>query len=292
MPEADKEGERYQADTPQAAPGFFLKGSHQLDWGMKNRLARTFNPQSGRTVMLAIDHGYFQGPTTGLERIDLSIVPLLPHCDALFCTRGVLRSVIPAESTKPICLRASGGPSILREELSDEQIAMDMDDAVRLNAAGVGIQVFIGGEHETRSVHNMTRLVDAGLRAGVPVMGITAVGKNMVRDAKYFRLACRIIAELGAQYVKTYYVEEEFETVTASCPVPIVMAGGRKLPELEALTMAYNAVQQGAVGVDMGRNIFQSEAPKAMISAVAAVVHKNEKPKQAFDLFNSLKAKG
>jgi 3-hydroxy-5-phosphonooxypentane-2,4-dione thiolase len=292
MPEADKEGERYRAETPQVAPGFFLKGSHQLDWGMKNRLARTFNPRSGRTVMLAIDHGYFQGPTTGLERIDLSIVPLLPHCDALFCTRGVLRSVIPADSTKPICLRASGGPSILREELSDEQIAMDMDDAVRLNAAGVGIQVFIGGDHETRSVHNMTRLVDAGLRAGIPVMGITAVGKTMVRDAKYFRLACRIIAELGAQYVKTYYVDEDFETVTASCPVPIVMAGGKKLPELEALTMAHNAVQQGAAGVDMGRNIFQSEAPKAMIAAINAVVHQNEKPKQAFDLFNSLKAKG
>jgi putative autoinducer-2 (AI-2) aldolase len=186
-------------------------------------------------------------------------------------------------------LRASGGPSILRDELSDEQIAMDMDDAVRLNAAGVGIQVFIGGEHETRSVHNMTRLVDAGLRAGVPVMGITAVGKNMVRDAKYFRLACRIIAELGAQYVKTYFVEDGFETVTASCPVPIVMAGGKKLPELEALTMAYNAVQQGAAGVDMGRNIFQSEAPQAMIAAVAAVVHKNMKPKEAFDLFNTLR---
>ena len=243
MPEADKEGERYQADRPQAAPGFFLKGSHQLDWGMKNRLARIFNPATGRTVMLAVDHGYFQGPTTGLERIDLSIVPLLPQCDALICTRGILRSLIPAESQKPMVLRASGGPSILREELSNEQIAMDMDDAVRLNAAGVGIQVFIGGEHETRSVHNMTRLVDAGLRVGMPVMGITAVGKDMVRDAKYFRLACRISAELGAQYVKTYYVEKDFETVTASCPVPIVMAGGKKLPELEALTMAYNAVQ-------------------------------------------------
>jgi len=272
MPEVDKEGERYAAHQPQQTPGFYLKGSHQLDWGMKNRLARVFSPASGRTVMLAIDHGYFQGPTTGLERIDLSIVPLLPSCDALFCTRGVLRSLIPADSTKPMVLRASGGPSILREELSDEQIAMDMDDAVRLNAAGVGIQVFIGGEHETRSVHNMTKLVDAGLRAGVPVMGITAVGKAMVRDAKYFRLACRIIAELGAQYVKTYYVDEGFETVTASCPVPIVMAGGKKLPELDALTMAYNAVQQGAAGVDMGRNIFQSEAPQAMIAAVGAVV--------------------
>jgi putative autoinducer-2 (AI-2) aldolase len=291
MPEADKEGERYSANEPQAAPGFFLKGSHQLDWGMKNRLARTFNPESGRTVMLAIDHGYIQGPTTGLERIDLSIVPLLPLCDALFCTRGILRSVIPAQSSKPMVLRASGGPSILKE-LSNEQIALDMEDAVRLNAAGVGVQVFIGSDYETQSIHNMTRLVDRGLRYGVPVMGITAVGKDMKRDAKYFRLACRIIAELGAQYVKTYYVDEGFETVTASCPVPIVMAGGKKLPELEALTMAYNAVQQGASGVDMGRNIFQSDAPKAMIAAVNAVVHKNTKPAEALEIYKSLKAKG
>jgi putative autoinducer-2 (AI-2) aldolase len=167
-----------------------------------------------------------------------------------------------------------------------------MEDAVRLDAAGVGIQVFIGGEHETRSVVNMTRLVDAGLRAGIPVMGITAVGKAMIRDAKYFRLACRIIAELGAHYVKTYYVEDGFETVTASCPVPIVMAGGKKLPELEALTMAYRAVQEGAAGVDMGRNIFQSDAPKAMLAAVNAVVHTGAKPKEALEVYRSLKAKG
>jgi len=291
MPEADKEGERYQADKPQAAPGFFLKGSHQLDWGMKNRLARTFNPASGRTVMLAIDHGYIQGPTTGLEHVDLSIVPLLPHCDALFCTRGILRSVIPADSTKPMVLRASGGASILKD-LSNEQIAMDMEDAVRLNAAGVGVQIYIGSDYETQTIHNMTRLVDAGLRYGIPVMGITAVGKDMKRDAQYFRLACRIIAELGAQYVKTYYVEDGFETVTASCPVPIVMAGGKKLPELDALTMAYNAVSQGAAGVDMGRNIFQSDAPKAMIAAVNAVVHQNAKPKDALEIYKTLKPKG
>ena len=291
MPEADQEGNRYHSDQPQQAPGFFLKGSHQLDWGMKNRLARTFNPQSGRTVMLAVDHGYIQGPTSGLERIDLSIVPLLAQCDALFCTRGILRSVIPAESTKPMVLRASGGASILKD-LSNEHIAMDMEDAVRLNAAGVGVQVYIGSDFETQTVHNMTRLVDAGLKVGIPVMGITAVGKDMKRDAQYFRLACRIIAELGAQYVKTYYVEDGFETVTASCPVPIVMAGGKKLPELEALTMAYNAVQQGAAGVDMGRNIFQSEAPHAMIAAVNAVVHQNVKPKDALDLYLSLKAAG
>jgi 3-hydroxy-5-phosphonooxypentane-2,4-dione thiolase len=290
MPEADvgKETKKFYENVPQQTPGFFLKGCGSLDWGMKNRLARVFRPSSGRTVMLAVDHGYFQGPTTGLERIDLSIVPLLPDCDALFCTRGILRSVIPPHSALPVVLRASGGPSILKE-LSNEEIAMDMEDAVRLNAAGVGIQVFVGGEFETRSIHNMTRLVDAGLRCGVPVMGVTAVGKDMVRDAKYFRLACRMIAELGAQYVKTYFVDEDFETVTASCPVPIVMAGGKKLPELEALTMAYNAVQQGASGVDMGRNIFQSDAPTAMIKAVGEVVHNNMKPKTALDLYQTLK---
>jgi 3-hydroxy-5-phosphonooxypentane-2,4-dione thiolase len=293
MPEADtnKEAKQFHEDIPQATPGFFLKGCGSLDWGMKSRMAQVFHPATGRTVMLAVDHGYFQGPTTGLERIDLNIVPLIPHCDALFCTRGILRSVVPPTTQKPMVLRASGGPSILKE-LSNEEIAMDMEDAVRLNASGVGIQVFIGGEFETRSVHNMTRLVDAGLRCGMPVMAVTAVGKDMVRDARYFRLACRICAELGAQYVKTYYVPEGFETVTSSCPVPIVMAGGKKIPELEALTMAYNAVQEGAAGVDMGRNIFQSDAPKAMLKAVAEVVHHNLKPAKALDLYKSLKAKG
>ncbi len=288
MPEKDIEGKLYHEDVPQEAPGFFLKGSHQYDWGMKNRLARVFNPKTSRTVMLAVDHGYFQGPTTGLERIDLNIVPLIPHCDALFCTRGILRSVVPADSQKSMVLRASGGPSILKE-LSNEQIAMDMEDAVRLNAAGVGIQIFIGGEYETRSIHNMTRLVDAGLRLGMPVMGVTAVGKNMTRDAKYFRLACRIIAELGAQLVKTYYVGKDFETITSSCPVPIVMAGGKKMAELDALTMAYNAVQGGAAGVDMGRNIFQADSPAAMIQAVNEVVHNNETPENALEIYNTLK---
>ena len=293
MPEADtsKKEKQYYADVPQQTPGFFLKGSGSYDWGMKNRLARVFNPKTGRTVMLAVDHGYFQGPTTGLERIDLNIVPLIPECDALFCTRGVLRTMVPPDSIKPMVLRASGGPSILKE-LSDEHIAMDMTDAVRLNAAGVGIQVFVGGEYETRSIHNMTKLVDAGLACGMPVMGVTAVGKELTRDAKYFRLACRMIAELGAQIVKTYYVEKDFESVTASCPVPIVMAGGKKIGELDALTMAYNAVQQGASGVDMGRNIFQSDAPSAMLKAVSEVVHNNMKPAQALDLFETLKNEG
>ena len=294
MPEADtakpSKDKNYYEHIPMISPGFFLRGAGSLDWGMKNRLARIFNPITGRTVMLAIDHGYFQGPTTGLERIDLNIVPLMPLADALMLTRGILRTTVPPALTKPIVLRCSGGPSILKE-LSNEELAVDIEDAVRLNVSAVTLQVFIGGEYETRSVHNMTRLVDMGLRLGIPTMAVTAVGKTMTRDAQYFRLACRICAELGAHIVKTYYVPDGFETVTASCPVPIVMAGGKKLPELEALTMAWNAIQQGAAGVDMGRNIFQSDAPEAMMQAIAGVVHKNLKPKEALDLFETLKAR-
>jgi putative autoinducer-2 (AI-2) aldolase len=185
-------------------------------------------------------------------------------------------------------LRASGGPSILKE-LSDEQIAVDIEDAARLNVAALAVQVFIGGLHETQSVHNMTRLVDLGLRYGIPVMGVTAVGKQLTRDAKYIRLACRICAELGAQFVKTYYVDEGFDSVTASCPVPIVMAGGKKLPELEALTMAYRAVNEGASGVDMGRNIFQSDNPPGMMRAVTAVVHDGKTPEEALEIYRSSK---
>jgi putative autoinducer-2 (AI-2) aldolase len=283
-----KDNKEFHTGVPQQTAGFFLKGSSHYDWGLKNRLARIFDPQSGNTVMLAFDHGYFQGPTTGLERIDLSIVPLIPWADTLMLTRGVLRSLIPPASRPSLVLRASGGPSILKE-LSNEEIALDVEDAVRLNAAALAVQVFVGGEHETKSIHNLTRLVDQGLRYGIATLAVTAVGKDMVRDAKYFRLATRICAELGAQYVKTYYVEEGFETVTSCCPVPIVIAGGKKLPELDALTMAYNAIQRGANGVDMGRNIFQSDAPTAMIQAVRAIVHGGETPARAFEMYNTLK---
>jgi 3-hydroxy-5-phosphonooxypentane-2,4-dione thiolase len=285
MPEADvsKVEKNYYTDQPQKNEAFFLKGSNNYDWGMKNRLGRIFNCESRRTVMLAFDHGYFQGPTTGLERPDITILPLAPYADALMLTRGILRSVIPPSLAKATVLRASGGPSILKE-LSNEHIAMDMEDAVRVNACAVATQVFVGGENETQSVMNLTNLVDAGNRVGMPVLGVTAVGKDMVRDAKYIRLATRMCAELGAAVVKTYFVPE-FETVTAACPVPIVIAGGKKLPELDALKMAYEAIQQGASGVDMGRNIFQSEAPVAMIKAVRKVVHDNMKPEQAFELF-------
>jgi putative autoinducer-2 (AI-2) aldolase len=290
MPDVDsaKEAKKFYEDVPMETPGFFLKGAGSLDWGMKNRLSRIFNPATGRTVMFAIDHGYFQGPTTGLERIDLTIVPLMYYADAIMLTRGILRTSVPPTLTKPIVLRCSGGPSILKE-LSDEQLAVDIEDAIRINAAAITLQVFIGGQFETRSVHNMTRLVDMGLRHGIPTMAVTAVGKDMVRDARYFRLACRICAELGAQFVKTYYLEDGFETVTASCPVPIVMAGGKKIPELDALTMAYKAVQEGASGVDMGRNIFQSDCPKGMMQAVSKVVHEGLKPREAYELYQTIR---
>jgi putative autoinducer-2 (AI-2) aldolase len=290
MPEADasKAEKEFYVNVPQESRAFFLKGSNAHDWGMNNRLARIFNPKSGKAVMLAFDHGYFQGPTTGLERVDISILPLAPYADALMLTRGILRSVIPPESRNAIVMRASGGPSILKE-LSNEQIAVSMEDAVRMNVSAVAVQVFIGGEFETQSVANMTRLVDEGNRVGIPVLAVTAVGKELVRDAKYMRLACRICAELGAAFVKTYYVPEDFETVSASCPVPLVIAGGKKLPELEALQMAHAAISQGASGVDMGRNIFQAESPVAMIQAVRKVVHEGLTPQQAFDFYKTAK---
>ncbi len=289
MPEADTAASKdFHTDVPASSEGFYIKGSNNLDWGMKNRLASIFSPKSGRTVMLAFDHGYFQGPTTGLERVDLNIVPLTPFADALMLTRGILRSCIPPSYQGGIVVRASGGPSILKE-LSDEEIAISIDEAVRLNVAAMAVQVFVGGEHETRSIHNLTRLIDMGNRHGIATLGVTAVGKELTRDARYIRLATRICAELGAAIVKTYYVDDGFDTVTAACPVPIVMAGGKKLPELDALRLAHNAVQEGAAGVDMGRNIFQSDCPPAMIQAVRKVVHENAKPEEALDLYRGLK---
>lgn len=261
-----------------------IRGAANLDWGMQNRLARILDPRSGRTVMLAFDHGYFQGPTSGLERIDLNIAPLAEQADALMCTRGALRTSIPPATGAGLVLRASGGPSILKD-LSDEYTAMSIRDAVRVNADAVAVQVFIGGEHESRSVRNLTRLVDDGYEAGIPVLGVTAVGKELTRDSRYLGLATRIIAELGAQLVKTYYCEEGFEEVVAGCPVPIIMAGGKKLPELDALTMASRAVRAGAAGVDMGRNIFQSTHPAAMLGAVRSVVHDDVDPAEAYESF-------
>ena len=288
--DAFQDSKEYFLDIPQKSETFFLKGSNSLDWGMKNRLSRIFNPKTGKTVMLAFDHGYFQGATTGLERIDQTIMPLSPFADTLMLTRGILRSIVPPSDIKPIVMRASGGTSMLKE-LSNEGIAVDIEDSIRMNVSAMAVQVFIGGENEKQSILNMTKLIDQGTRYGIPTLAVTAVGKEMVRDARYFRLATRICAELGAHYIKTYYVEKGFETVTASCPVPIVIAGGKKLPEFDALKMAYKAINEGASGVDMGRNIFQSESPLAMIQAVRSIVHDGELPEKAYDLYKNLKQK-
>ena len=284
-----KDGKEFFVDVPAKPEPFFLKGSHALDWGMQNRLAQIFNPESGRTVMLAFDHGYFQGPTTGIERIDINIAPLIPHADVLMCTRGALRSTIPAAVNKPIVLRASAGQSILTE-LSNELVAVAIEDAIRLNAAAMAAQVYIGAKYEHQSIKNVIQLIDTGTRYGIPTLAVTGVGADMARDQRYFGLATRICAEIGAHYVKSYYFEPGFENVVAGCPVPIVIAGGKKLPEMEALEMAYKAVDQGAAGVDMGRNIFQSDSPVGMIQAVGAVVHKNETPERAIEIYQNVKA--
>jgi putative autoinducer-2 (AI-2) aldolase len=276
----------YGIGIPQKTEGFFLKGAGHLEWGMKDRLARIFSPRSGRTVMLAFDHGYIMGPTSGLERMDLTIVPLVQHADCLMCTRGALRQIVPPSSNKPISLRASAGSTVLTE-LNDECI-LDIEECVRLNASMLAVMVAIGSKFEALTVRNLTAIIDAGSRYGIPILGVTAVGKELTRDARYLSLASRICAENGAHVIKTYFCESEFEKVTASCPVPIVIAGGKKLPELDALKMAYQAIDQGAAGVDMGRNVFQAACPTAMIQAVRAVVHDDEKPEKAFDLYQSL----
>jgi 3-hydroxy-5-phosphonooxypentane-2,4-dione thiolase len=284
-----QDGKNYYLDIPHRNPTYELKGCGSLEWGMKNRLARVFDPRDGRTLMLAIDHGYFQGPTTGLERIDLVIPPLIPFADALMLTRGALRSSIPADMQKAIVLRTSGGQSILKE-LSNELVAVDMDDAIRLNASALAVQVYIGGVHEHESIRNLSQVTNAGNRFGIPTLAVTGVGKELTRDARYLGLATRICAEMGAHFVKTYFCEKDFERVAAGCPVPLVIAGGKKLPEPEALEMAYRAIQEGAAGVDMGRNIFQCEAPVAMIQAVRSVVHGQENAARAYELYLSLKA--
>jgi putative autoinducer-2 (AI-2) aldolase len=240
-----------------------------MSWGHANRVSRIM--KEGRTVMLAVDHGYFQGPTTGLENPRKTITPLLPYADSLMLTRGVLRTSVDPNQTLPIVLRVSGGTSVLKE-LSDEVVTTSIEEAIRLNASAVAVSVFVGGEHEKQTLANLADLVDEGMRYGMPVLAVTAVGREMNRDARYLGLACRIAAELGASIVKTYYCEG-FEKVVESCPVPVVIAGGKKLPERDALNLAHDAISAGAVGVDMGRNIFQSSDPVGMIKAVNAIVH-------------------
>ena len=282
------EARDYGIGIPVKTDGFFLAGASSLDWGMKDRLSRIFSPASGHTVMLAFDYGYIMGPTSGLERIDLSVLPLVPWADVLMCTRGVLRACIPPDSGKPVCLRCSAGATILKE-LSDELVGVAVEDAIRCNASAMAVQVYVGGHFEHKTIGNLVRIVDAGNRYGIPTLGVTAVGRDMVRDARYLGLATRVCAELGAHFVKTYFCAEGFEKVTAACPVPIVIAGGKKIPEGEALAMAGKAIDQGALGVDMGRNIFQADDPVAMIRAVRAIVHDGESPDKALDLYESLK---
>jgi len=258
-----------------------------MDWGMKNRLGRILNPKTGRTVMLAIDHGYFLGPTSGLESPGETVEPLLPYADSLMLTRGVLRQCIPPTSDAPIVLRVSGGTSILRE-LSGEGLTVAIEDAIRLNAAAITLSVFVGSEGERTTLLNLAKLVDYGHQYGIPVLAVTAVGKEMTRDARYLGLACRICAEIGAHFVKTYYCDG-FEEVVRNTPVPIVIAGGKKIPEREAIQLAYNAISAGASGVDMGRNIFQSDCPVGMIKAVRGVVQENLDVKQAIEIYETEK---
>ncbi len=260
-----------------------------MDWGMKNRMAKIIRPDTGRAVMLAVDHGYFQGPTHGLEVPRKTIEPLLPYADSIMLTRGLLRTSVDPGFNVPVVLRVSGGTSMVGQDLSNEAVTTSIEDAIRLDVSALAISIFVGSAYEHQTLVNLAKLVDEGEKYGIPVLAVTAVGREMTRDARYLSLACRIAAELGAKIVKTYYCEE-FEKVAESCPVPIIVAGGKKIDELEALKLTYNSVKHGAVGVDMGRNIWQSEHPVAIIRAVRAVVHENATVEEAYELFNQLVA--
>ncbi len=282
-----RDGDNFGLNSPANTDSFYLKGLNSASWGIKNRMSRIFNRKSGRTVMLAFDHGFLMGPTSGLERMDIGIASLADHADCLMATRGMLRSCIPPDNTKPVCLRTDTGTTILTE--MNHNVLIDEAEVIGMNAAAMAAMIAVGDPAtEASTIANISRLVDIGQKYGIPVMGVTAVGKEMARDSRYFGLASRVCAENGASIVKTYYTEG-FENVVACTPVPVVIAGGKKLPELEALELAYNAIQCGAAGVDMGRNVFQSDAPLAMIKAIGGVVHDNLKPQAAFELFNELK---
>jgi len=264
-----------------------------MDWGMQNRMSRIFNPEDGRTVMLACDHGYFLGGVSRLENLRKTIEPLIPYVDALMITRGALRNNIEPKYNIPIVLRVSGGNSIMNEDLSNEAITVSMQDAIRLNACSVAFSIYVGSAHEHQTIINLAKLINEAENYGIPVLAVTAVGKELEkRDAKYLSLSCRIAAELGARIVKTYYCED-FQKVVESCPVPIVIAGGPKMKsEIDCLEIAYNAISIGAKGVDMGRNIWQSNWPQAMASAIRSIVHEKASLEQAIDLFQTLKNKG
>ena len=258
-----------------------------MDWGLKNRLARIIKPNDNRAVMLAVDHGYFLGPTESLEVPKKTIRPLLKHCDSLMVTRGVLRTSVDANFSVPIVLRVSGGSSIIGEDLSNEEITTSMNDAIRVNASALAMSIFVGGKYEHKTIVNLGKLVNEAEEYGIPVLAVTAVGKELGKDVRYLSLACRIAAEQGAHIVKTYYCKD-FEKVVDSCPVPIIIAGGKKTPERDALELAYNAIKAGAVGVDMGRNIWQSKHPVPMIRAVRTIVHGNSNVEQAYNLYKKL----
>lgn len=275
----------YHADVPFANQnGFYLKGCNSLDWGMKKHLANIFNPKSGNTVMFAFDHGYFMGSTAGLERLDLLLPKLAPYVDCFMGTRGAIRTCVAPETAKSIALRVTSGSSMLQEDLSHEVVAVNIEDAIRMNADCMAVQTFIGADGQLSSLDNLNQVINAGMRYSVPTLGVCAVGKDMARTDRFFKLATRIIAEMGVQIVKTYDCEN-FEEVAAACPVPIVVAGGKKLPEDEALKLAYNVMRKGAHGVDMGRNIFQSEHPVEMAQAVSKIVHEGFTDKEALEFF-------
>lgn len=281
-----REGNKFGTDISVQNQLFHIKGADNLSWGAKDRLTRIFNPKTAKTVMLAFDHGFIMGPTSGLERIDLNIGPLMEYADCLMCTRGILQSTVPANINKPICLRSDAGSTILTE--LNDNVVIDIEDAVRMNVSAMAIMLAIGDPvMEAKTVANLFKMADLGAKYGIPVLGVTAVGKDMERDARYFGMASRVCAENGANIVKTYYCED-FEKVVAACPVPIVIAGGKKLPEKEALDLCYRAINDGAAGVDMGRNVFQSENPVAMIQAVKSVVHQKYSVDQAYELFMSI----
>lgn len=263
---------------------FHVKGCNNLDWGMKKHLANMFDAKSGNTVMFAFDHGYFMGSTSGLERLDLVVPKLLPAVDVLMGTRGAIRSCIPPDCRKAIALRVTSGSSMLNDDLSHEVVAVDIEDSVRMNADCLAVQTFIGADGQLSSIDNLSRTINAGLRYSIPVMGVVAVGKDMERTDRFFKLATRIVAEMGVNVIKTYYCDN-FEEVVAACPVPIVVAGGKKLPEAEALTLAYRSIQGGARGLDMGRNIFQSEHSLEMAYAIRKIVHEGYTDKEAFEFY-------
>jgi len=287
----NKESKEYYVDIPASLEGFYLKGLNNYDFGLKNRLSKIFNPKSGNAVVLAFDHGYIMGSTAGLERLDVTIAPLGEYVDVFMGTRGAIRSSFTPDMHPAICLRATYDSSVLYDDMTvGNGIGVEIEDAIRMNAQALAVQTFIGAPGEARSLETLCRYVDAGNKYGVPILGVVAVGKQMERTPKFFLLATRILAEHGAHFIKTYYCED-FEKVVAACPVPIIIAGGKKLPENEALQMAYQAIDQGAHGVDMGRNIFQSEDPKAMAQAIAKVVHEKYTGKEAYEFFLDIKAK-